>query len=184
MEAEINSIEYSQEPGNPFKGLAQRITNTSSSKFKTKRDTSVSTNTQDTTDLKRKRSDRSSNSSIAQDTPINPAMRDNKHVSFILQENNNNIAEGTQTGADIPVPEKLNIEVGEKDPAREYKVISEAEKMWRLALDEYRTAARDHSRLTRVAQAINDNKPDLWVYGIAPAPDYMQNLMKELIPMF
>ena len=143
---------------NPFKGL----TNISSGHKPT-----ATTVLRDITEFiprtpeegKRKRV-ASSVSSIEQiDGPPNPAERDfDKRVSFSLQANNNTGgAAAIQPPVPIPdepVPPALSVTVAEGDPARSYQVIAEAEKMWKLALDELRFAARAHSRLQRVITSL------------------------------
>ena len=104
--------------------------------------------------------------------PINPALR-NKHVSFLLQGNN--------TDKDDTVPDKLNVKIDHWDPARDYHVIPEASKSWNLAMEEYRSAARDHSCLCRLTDAQINKRPDLWMYGLSPAPDHMKPLSSEII---
>ena len=56
--------------------------------------------------------------------------------------------------------------------------------MWMLAMDELRQAARDHSRLTRINRAVTANTPDLWMFGLAPAPEYLQPFASELLELF
>ena len=98
----------------------------------------------DISKCKRASPESSSSSTEIQSVPNNPALR-NKHVSFHFQANNNT--------DDDPVPDKLNVKVDDWDPARDYQIIPEASKSWNLAMDEYRSAARDHSRLRQLKDA-------------------------------
>ena len=182
----------------PFQGLPKRENNARPTARIFSINNVAPTNTQVqpiTIDSKRKRSESSSSiDKIA--PPANPAPR-NKLVTFDLHlqgNNNGNSSDGTTNNGTInntdapnqatdqDIPAQLNVEVGEADPARNYKVIPEAEKMWKLAMEELRLAARSHSRLTHVNHCLANSAPDLYLYGITPVPDYMQPYMKDILP--
>ena len=198
---QIDDLQHTQDPSNPFKCLSDRVTPVK----KITRTQSASTSRISTIDLdsyldyKRKRAEgslSSNNSSAEQIKPENPGNRNklssnnsiveptkpenpgnqNKRVSFVFsfQNNNNDDAET------IIVPDILNTKIEDEDPARDYKVIPEASAVWMLALDELRTAARHHSRMARITKAVQDGKPDLWSLGIMPAPEWMATLIPEL----
>ena len=124
-------------------------------------------------ELKRKRD--SDNSIDKLTVPPNPATR-LKHVSFQFQANNN----GPENDDDVP--DQLKVVVGQDDPARTYEVITEASKTWKLAMEELRHTARQHSRIQHVNKAIADKNPDLAFFGLAPMETYMKPLMAKLLP--
>ena len=176
LEEEINNLPSSQtSPNNPFKGLINRVSPAKKVGEKNLEKSTIDLHTSlviSNSENKRKRdelSPESSNSSISvQIAPNNPATRNDKHVSFQLQENNN---ANETTEPEIPL--KLNTSVDDFDPARDYIVIPEAERNWQLSLEELRSAARDHSRLQRLLASKKSSKPDLWMLGLAPVPEHL-----------
>ena len=74
----------------------------------------------------------------------------------------------------------INTSVGEADPARDYVVADEASTIWMLALDELRTSTIDHSQ--QGSSTIYSGL--IWMYGLAPAPDYLQPLSTDPINIF
>ncbi len=84
--------------------------------------------------------------------------------------------------AEEDIPAIFNQMVANDDPARHYLVKGPAADMWKLARESLSLAARSHSRLRRLKARISTNKVDSWALGINPIPDYMEEILNELVP--
>ena len=179
----LHSYQRAQPSHNPIVGTSYRVTNTLTKTHsrvlivvsplnKMVTNSTRSVTIPDISKHKRASPDSSGSSIEIQSIPNNRAIR-SKHVSFHLQANNNT--------DDDPVPERLNIRVDDWDPARDYHVIPEATKSWNLAMEEYRSAARDQSRLHRLKDAQINHRPDLWMYGPAPTPEHLRPVSADNI---